>query len=401
MHQYSRIFSGIRPIDKLNIGHYHGLIKNWLDWQYENECFFMVADLHAMATKYLNPKDMDELIKDMVINWLATGVDPSQATIFVQSQIPAHYQMHLLLSMITPMSWLERELGEKEQHIDNLSFSDQDTYGVLGYPLLQCADILLYDAKYAGVTDDQISRVELSREIARRFNHLYGREVGFEEKARASMKKLGAKKADLYEGLLTAYQQEGDEEALEKARYLLADAINLSIGEQERLFAFLENKSKVIMTEPQEMICDSSLLLGLDGQGGSKSINNVIYLREDIDSINRKVRGMPTDPARVRITDVGNPDKCPVWQLHKIYSDDNVLKWVKNGCTSAGIGCVDCKKPLIDAIGDEQQKISENARPYLEDENLVTNILADGAEKAAEIANEKLIEVKEAMSLNY
>ncbi len=401
MNQYSRIFSGIKPIDKLHIGHYHGIIKHWLDWQYEHECFFMVADLHALATKYIDPKDIKFFVKDMVINWLATGVDPSQATIFVQSQIPEHYQLHLLLSMITPLSWLERELGDKDRHIDNMSFSNQDTYGLLGYSLLQSVDMLLYDAKYAGVVEEQVSRVELTREIARRFNHLYGREFGFEEKARASIKKLGAKKADLYEVLLTAYQQEGDEEALDKARYLLADAVNLSLGEQERLFAFLENKSKVIMSEPQEIIYNSNLLLGLDGQGESRSANNVIYLREGIDSINRKIRSMPTDPARVRITDVGNPDKCPVWELHKIYSDSKTCEWVRNGCVTAGIGCLECKKPLIEAIDIEQQKILANASPYLEDDNLITNILADGAERAQEIAAEKLIKIKEEMSLNY
>lgn len=401
MNNYSRIFSGMRPIDRLHLGHYHGAIKNWVQWQYEHDCFFMVADLHALTTNYANTKGMDAIIHEMVIDWLACGVDPSQAVVFIQSHVPEHAQLHLLLSMITPLSWLERELGDKEQHIDNLSFNDQDSYGILGYPLLQSADILLYDTKFVPVTEDQVSRVELTREIARRFNHIYGRELGFEEKAREAMKKLGSKKAELYEDLLTAYQQEGDDEALEKARFLLADAINLSIGERERLFAFLENKSKVILTEPQELITDSPLLAGLDGQKMSKSTNNTILLREDMDTIARKIRGMPTDPARVRRTDKGNPEKCPVWQLHQVYVDTSTKKWVQQGCVTAGIGCLECKKPLIDAVYAEQLQFIERAKPYEDDYNLVTNILADGAEKASEIAKETLAEVKDVMNINY
>ena len=401
MKNHSRVFSAMRPISRLHLGHYHGALKNWIKLQYEHDCFFMIADLHALTTNYANTKDIEKSIHNMVIDWLACGVDPSQSAIFIQSQVPQHAQMHLLLSMITPLSWLERELLDKEQHIDKLSFIDQDSYGVLGYPLLQCADILLYATRFVPITEDQVSRIELTREIARRFNHIYGRELGFEEKARVAMKKLGSKKAELYEGLLTAYQQEGDDEALDKARYLLADAVNLSLRERERLFAFLENKSKVILKEPLELISDSTLLAGLDGQKMSKSTNNTILLREDINSITKKIRSMPTDPARVRRLDSGNPEKCPVWQLHKVYADVTTKKWVQHGCVSASIGCLDCKGPLIENIYAEQLQFFERAKPFQNDYNLITNILADGAEKAAEIAEETLLEVKDAMNINY
>ncbi|MFN7094903.1 MAG: tryptophan--tRNA ligase, partial [Burkholderiales bacterium] len=253
MHYHSRILSGMRPTGRLHLGHYHGAIKNWVNLQYEHDCYFMVADLHALTTNYEDTKEIEATIYAMVIDWLACGVDPAQATIFIQSHVPQHAQLHLLLSMITPLSWLERVPTYKDQ-LEKLSFKDLGSYGFLGYPLLQSADILLYNAKYVPVGEDQVSHVELTREIARRFNYLYGREVGFEEKAREAIKKLGAKKAALYEELLVNYQQNGNEEALEKARFLLADAVNLSRGEEERLFAFLENKAKVILTEPQALI---------------------------------------------------------------------------------------------------------------------------------------------------
>jgi tryptophanyl-tRNA synthetase len=398
MDNYSRILSGMRPTGRLHLGNYHGAIKNWINLQYEHSCYFMAADIHALTTDYENPKNIEANVYEMVIDWLACGIDPAQAVMFVQSHVPEHAELHLLLSMITPLSWLERIPTYRDQ-IEKLSNKDLGTYGFLGYPLLQSSDILLYNAKYVPVGEDQISHVELTREIARRFNYLYGREEGFEEKALETIKKLGAKKASLYEELLIQYQQEGDEEALEKARYLLKDAINLSSGDVDRLFAFLENKSKVILTEPQELITITSKLPGLDGQKMSKSYNNTITLREDAESITKKIRAMPTDPARIRRTDSGDPEKCPVWQLHKVYSNEEVKLWVQNGCTTAGIGCLDCKQPLIDSIVAEQQQFCANAAPYLEDSNLVRNIVADGAEKATEIARQTLTAVKEAMGL--
>ncbi|MFO0319098.1 MAG: tryptophan--tRNA ligase, partial [Neisseriaceae bacterium] len=316
MKNYSRILSGMRPTGRLHLGHYHGAIKNWLSLQYEHECYFMVADIHALTTGYDDSSQFENNIYDMVVDWLACGVDPSQSTIFIQSQVKEHAELHLLLSMITPLSWLERVPTYKEM-IEKLSHKDISTYGFLGYPLLQSADILLYNAKYVPVGEDQLSHVELTREIARRFNYLYGREEGFENKAREAIKKLGAKKAQIYNNLLVRYQQDGDDNALEKARFLVQDAFNLSSGEKERLFAFLEDKSKVILTEPQALITNIPKLAGLDGQKMSKSYGNTIFLREDLDNINKKIKGMQTDPARVRRADKGDPEKCPVWELHK------------------------------------------------------------------------------------
>ncbi len=396
----SRIFSGMRATGKLHLGHYHGVLKNWVDLQYTNECFFMVADLHVLTTQYERTKDIEQHAYNMVIDWLACGVDPSQTTIFIQSQVREHTELALLLSMITPRSWLERVPTYKEM-MEKLKHKDIDTYGFLGYPVLQSADILLYKTKYVPVGEDQLSHIEFTREIARRFNHIYGCEDGFEKKAREVIKKLGNKKAALYEKLLIEYQQDGNDEAIEKARYLLDDAVNLSSGEIERLFAFLENKSRVILTEPEALLTQTSKLPGLDGQKMSKSYNNTIFIREDKDSISSKIKVMQTDPARIRKTDKGDPNKCPVWQLHKVYSNTTTCDWVVNGCKSASIGCLECKKPLIDSIVIEQEQFRLKALPFEEDCNLIKNILEDGAERASAIAKHTLNEVKEAMHLTY
>ena len=400
MHNHSRILSGMRPTGRLHIGHYNGVIKNWVRLQYEYECYFMVADLHALTTNYDNTKVIEHDIYNMVIDWLACGVDPSQAIIFIQSHVPEHVELYTLLSMITPKSWLERVPSYKDQ-LDKLTAKDVDNYGFLGYPLLQSADILIYNAKFVPVGEDQVVHVELTREVARRFNYLYGREVGFEEKARETMKKLGSKKSELYQELLINYQQNGDDGSLTKARFLLADAINLSISEKERLFAFLENKSKVILTEPQSLITETPKVTGIDGQKMSKSYNNTIMLRESLDNINKKIRSMPTDPARIRRDDPGDPVKCPVWQLHLIYSNEDTKTWIQNGCVSAKIGCLECKSSLVSMIDCEQKKFIESAKIYENDLNLIKNILADGAEKATEIAQNTLHEVKQAMNINY
>lgn len=399
MNNYSRVFSAMRPNGRLHLGHLHGVIKSWVELQYEHDCFFMVADIHALAVGYEAMGNIPANIHNMVVDWIACGIDPAQCTIFVQSQVPAHAELQLLLSMITPLSWLERIPTYKE-HMEQNGNKDLDTYGFLGYPLLQSADILLYHTKYVPVGEDQVSHVELTREIARRFNYIYGREDGFEIKAYQAMKKLGAKKSALYESLLLNYQQNGEENALEQARFLLQDALNLTYGERERLFAFLVDKSRVILTEPQAITSPSTAkLLGLDGQKMSKSANNSILLRDDPERIYKSVMEMPTDPARIRRQDKGDPDKCPVWQIHKVYSNSEVKQWVQQGCTTAGIGCVDCKKPLIDAILREQAIIIEKAAPYLEDQKLVKNILADGAETAETIANATLVEVKKIINL--
>ncbi len=395
-----RVLSGMRPTGSLHLGHYHGVLKSWVEMQQEYECLFFVADWHALTTHYDNPQMITQNTWDMVIDWLAAGVDPARATLFIQSRVPEHAELHLLLSMITPLGWLERVPTYKDQQ-EKLSEKDLSTYGFLGYPLLQSADILIYRATQVPVGADQVPHIEFTREIARRFNHIYGREVGFEEKAQAAVKKLGSKKAKLYDELRTRYQEQGDDEALQSAQSLLDEQQSLSLGDRERLFGYLEGGGKMILSEPQAMLTASSKMPGLDGQKMSKSYNNTITLREDPASVSKKIRTMQTDPARIRRTDVGDPDKCPVWQLHQVYSSVETKLWVQQGCRSAGIGCIECKQPVIDAVLLEQNPMRERAQQYLDDPTLVRNIIADGCEKARKLANETMRDVREAMGLDY
>jgi tryptophanyl-tRNA synthetase len=395
-----RVLSGMRPTGNLHLGHYNGVLKNWIKLQHEHECLFFVADWHALTTHYDTPEIIEESVWEMVIDWLAAGVDPANATIFIQSRVPEHAELHTLLSMITPLSWLERVPTYKDQQ-EKLASKDLSTYGFLGYPLLQSADILIYKATQVPVGEDQIPHIEFTREIARRFNHIYGKEVGFEEKAIAAIKKLGSKRAAVYEEMRNAYQQSGDEEALDSARAMIEEAQNLSLGDKERLLGYLEGGGKMILLEPEYKLMPASKMMGLDGQKMSKSYNNTISLRENTDTVAKKIKTMPTDPARIRRTDPGDPAKCPVWQLHEVYSDDNVKDWVQIGCKSATIGCIECKQPVIDAVLKELKPIQERAAQYAEDPTLVKNIVAEGCEKARKLARETMRDVRDAMGLNY
>jgi tryptophanyl-tRNA synthetase len=395
-----RVLSGMRPTGSLHLGHYHGVLRNWVQLQHEYECYFFVADWHALTTHYDSPEVIERNVWDMVIDWLAAGVDPGKATLFIQSHLPEHAELHLLLSMITPLGWLERVPTYKDQQ-EKLTDKDLSTYGFLGYPLLQSADILVYRANLVPVGEDQVPHIEFTREIARRFNHIYGREPGFEEKAEAAIRKLGGKRGKLYTDLRNRFQEQGDQEALEAARALIEEAQNLSMGDRERLFGYVEGGGKMILSEPRALLTEASRMPGLDGQKMSKSYNNTISLREETDSVVRKIRTMPTDPARVRRTDPGEPAKCPVWQLHQVYSTDSVKDWVQQGCRSAGIGCLECKQPVIDAVLEEQKPMRERAERYLEDPTLVRTIIADGVEKARELAQETMRDVREAMGLKY
>jgi tryptophanyl-tRNA synthetase len=395
-----RVLSGMRPTGRLHLGHYHGVLKNWLRLQNEYQCLFFIADWHALTTHYDTPQVIDESARDMVIDWLAAGIDPAQATLFVQSRVIEHAELHLLLSMMTPLGWLERVPTYKDQQ-EKLSSKDLSTYGFLGYPLLMSSDILIYRANLVPVGEDQIPHIEFTRELARRFNHMYGREPGFEDKARAAVKKLGSKKARLYEECRTAYQEKGDDEALESAKALLNDAQNLSLNDRERLFGYLEGSGKMILAEPEALLTEASKMPGLDGQKMSKSYNNTIALRDDPDVVAKMIRTMPTDPARVRRTDPGTPEKCPVWQFHLVYSDEGVRQWVTAGCTSAGIGCLECKQPVIDAVLAELAPIRERAQYYEDNPDQVRNILADGCEKAQELARDTMRDVREAMGLTF
>jgi tryptophanyl-tRNA synthetase len=396
----TRVLSGMRPTGALHLGHYHGVLKNWVKLQTEYPCLFFVADWHALTTDYEHPGRIEQNAWEMAVDWLAAGVDPNQAILFVQSHIQEHAELHLLLSMMTPLGWLERVPTYKDQ-MEKLKDRDLATYGFLGYPLLQSADILIYRARYVPVGEDQVPHVEMTREIARRFNHLYGREEGFEDKAKAAVKKMGTKKARLLNDLRTKFLESGDAEALKRAQALLEEQQNLPRGDRERLFGWLEGGGRRILVEPEALLTESARLSGLDGQKMSKSYDNAIGLRESPDAVTKKIRTMPTDPARVKRTDPGTPEKCPVWPLHLIYSDAARKDWVQKGCTSAGIGCLECKQPVIEAVLAELAPIRQRAQPYLDDPTLVKSIIADGCDKARKLAVETMRDVRESMGLTY
>ncbi len=395
-----RVLSGMRPTGALHLGHYHGVLKNWLKLQHEYQCFFFVADWHALTTHYEEPQILEQSVWDMVIDWLAVGVNPGSATLFIQSRVPEHAELHLLLSMITPLGWLERVPSYKDQQ-EKLKERDLATYGFLGYPLLQSADILVYKAGLVPVGEDQVAHVEMTREVARRFNHIYGREAGFEDKVDAAIKKMGKKNARLYKELRRKYQEQGDEAALDTGRALLESQQNITLGDKERLFGYLEGSGRIILPEPDALLTPASKMPGLDGQKMSKSYANTIALREDPAQVAQKLRTMPTDPARVRRTDPGDPEKCPVWKLHQVYSPEDVRDWVQKGCRSAEIGCLDCKAPLIDAVQAELAPIHERAKEYEKDLDLVRKIITEGCDKARDVARQTLTEVRQAMGLEY
>ncbi len=395
-----RVLSGMRPTGRMHIGHYHGALKNWLRLQEEYECLYFAADWHALTTHYDASESIADSVWEMMIDWLAVGINPSRATLFIQSRVPEHAELALLLGMIAPVGWLERVPTYKDQQ-QKLVDRDLSNFGFLGYPVMMSADILIYRANMVPVGEDQVSHIEVTRELARRFNHIYGREPGFEEKANVAVKKLGSKKARRYAELRTAFQEKGDAAALEAAKELLNETQNLALGDRERLFGFLEGAHRVILPEPQPLLTATSKVPGLDGQKMSKSYGNAIMLREDPASVTRKIRTMQTDPARARRTDKGDPGRCPVWPLHQIYSEPATCDWVVKGCTTAGIGCLDCKQPVIDAIIAEQEPIRERAQRYLDDPTLVRNIVADGCGRARELAEETMRDVREAMGLDY
>ena len=390
----------MRPTGRLHLGHYHGVLKNWVKLQQEYESFFFVADWHALTTHYEEPTIIEENVWDMVVDWLAAGIDPGRATLFIQSRVVEHAELALLLSMITPLGWLERVPSFKDQQ-EKLKERELATHGFLGYPLLQGADILIYRASFVPVGEDQVPHVELTREIARRFNYIYGREPDFEARAEAAIKKMGKKAAKLYRTLRKGWTEQGDEEALTRARALLEGQQNITLGDRERLFGFLEGGGRIILPEPEALLTEAAKMPGLDGQKMSKSYGNTIAMRDDPARVEKVIKGMPTDPARVRRTDPGDPAKCPVWELHLVYATEQTREWVVEGCQSAGIGCLDCKGPLIDELLKEQRELHNRAQPYLEDTTLVRNIIADGCERAGEAAEETMEEVRRAVGTDY
>ena len=390
----------MRPTGALHLGNYLGALKNWTELQYQYECYFFVADLHALTTGYEDTSQIESNTWEIIIDWLAAGLNPANATIFIQSRVPEHSELHLLLSMITPLGWLERVPTYKDQQ-EQLRDRDLATYGFLGYPLLQSADILLYKAAYVPVGEDQVAHVEITREVARRFNHIYGRERDFEAKVEKAIKSLGSRNGTQYKELRRLYQEQGDEKALEKALAMLAGNARLTLADRERLQGYLEGTGRSILVEPEALLTQTPKVPGLDGRKMSKSYGNTIGLREDPDSVAKKLKAMQTDPARVRRTDPGDPEKCPVWDLHKIYSDADTQAWVQQGCRSAGIGCLDCKKRVADVLVAEITTIRGRAQEFEENRDLVRAIIAEGNEKARDVARQTLEEVHQAMGLNY
>jgi tryptophanyl-tRNA synthetase len=335
-----RVLSGMRPTGKLHLGNYMGALHNWVGMQDKYECYFFIADYHALTTDYADPSAVKQNTLEVATDFLAAGLDPEKSVLFIQSHVVQHAELHLLLSMITSLGWLERVPSYKEQQ-ENITGKDLTTYGFLGYPLLQSADILVYQAHFVPVGQDQAAHVELTREIARRFNGSYG--------------------WDLPGGQAGLVRQ--------------------------------------ILPEPQALLTPSPKLLGTDGRKMSKSYGNTILLSEPEADIRRKLKSMVTDPARIRRNDPGNPDKCPVGDLHKIFSSAETLAKVYEGCTTAGIGCIECKGWAADSIVTALKPIQERRKPYEENPELVWEILEDGGAKARKRAEQTMVEVREAMGL--
>ncbi len=431
-----RVLSGMRPTGALHLGHYHGALKNWVRLQADYECFYFVADWHALTTHYEESEVIGQNVYDMVIDWIAAGLDPEQCTIFIQSRLPEHAELFTLLAMGTPLGWLERVPTYKDQ-IEKLKDRDLATYGFLGYPLLQAADILIYKASYVPVGEDQASHVELTREVARRFNHLYGRGAGFEAGAAAALAKLSKDDARYFEKQRKAFGETGAAEALAKGEGIVRKAAASGIqreaaplgrgvgpaaldsytgpslrraaagvqgwteADSELLLGHLRGSGKTILSEPQALHTEVTKLPGLDGAKMSKSYGNAVLMRDEPAAVEKKIRGMTTDPARVRRNDPGDPEKCPVWQFHQVYSDAPTKKWVVDGCTSAGIGCLDCKQPVIDAIVREQRPWRERAAPFIADPGQVRSIVETGTERARVVARQTMKDVRAAMGLDY
>ena len=354
-----RVLSGMRPTGRLHLGNYMGALYNWVQLQDKYDCYFFIADLHALTTDYADPSTLRQNIRDVALDFLSAGLDPERCTVFIQSHVPQHSELHTLFSMFTPLPWLERVPTYKDQQ-EQLREKDLNTFGFLGYPLLQSADILLYQPDFVPVGQDQIAHVELTREVARRFNALYCSQLT---------------------------------PAIEKAR---ADHSDKEIIEAE---IAADNVTAGILPEPKVLLTPSPKLPGLDGRKMSKSYNNTIMLTEPEADIRAKLKTMVTDPARVRRTDPGNPDLCPVFDLHKVFSTGEIQLKVRQGCTTAGIGCIECKGWVADAIVNVVKPIQERRRTLEDDPGNVDAILWDGSARARRRAIQTLQHVRQAMGL--
>jgi tryptophanyl-tRNA synthetase len=338
-----RVLSGMRPTGKLHLGHYVGALQNWVRLQEEYDCFYFVADWHALTTDYADTRNVKQSSLDIIIDWLASGLDPEKSTLFIQSHVPQHAELHLLFSMITPLGWLERVPSYKEQR-ENLKDKDLGTYGFLGYPLLQAADILIYKGNFVPVGADQVAHVELTREVARRFNQFYPRKIqaGSSDPHRAE-----------------------------------------------------------VFPEPQPLLTPAAKLPGTDGRKMSKSYGNAILLSEPEASMRQKLKTMVTDPARIRRSDPGDPDKCPVGDLHKIFSSQETMAKVYDGCRTAGIGCIECKSWAADSLWRVLEPMQERRAKYEADPKLAWDILESGSAKARQAAEATMQEARAAANLSH
>ena len=331
--QRKRVLSGMRSTGKLHLGNYVGALQNWVGMQDRYECFFFVADWHALTTDYADTSRVKENSVEVLLDWLAAGLDPERCTMFIQSHVPQHAELHLLFSMVTPLGWLERVPTYKEQR-ENITDKDLGTYGFLGYPVLQAADILIYKGDFVPVGEDQVPHVELTREIVRRFNQFYNLE------------------------------------------------------------------GKPVFPEPQPLLTPAAKLPGTDGRKMSKSYGNTILLTDPEPVVRQKLKTMVTDPARVRRTDKGNPDVCPVGDLHKIFSDKGTMAKVNEGCRSAGIGCIECKSWAADALVSILNPMQERRQKYEANPRLAWDILEAGSAKAGKVADATMTEVRQAMGMS-
>lgn len=376
----------MRPTGKLHLGNLVGALQNWVKLQDEYESFHFVADWHMLTTEYENTLELHQNTWEMVADWLAVGLDPTKATFFVQSRLPEHAELHLLFSMVTPLSWLERVPTYKEQ-LENIKDRDLHTYGFLGYPLLQAADILMYKPQYVPVGEDQVPHVELTREIARRFNLTYGDvEIPFrtdDEWDEWSMKYTGIRPRrgpDLAQMARETF----------RAASLVQRATSLNIG---------LGKLLPIFPEPEALLTSAPRLPGTDGRKMSKSYNNAIFLTDAPDVVSKKLAGYMTDPARQRRTDPGNPDVCPVFDLHKVFSPQDVIDRVNRECRTAEIGCVECKQLAAQHLNKFLAPIQERRRPYEQKPQLVWDVLEAGTAKARKVAQATMAEVRAAVKL--
>lgn len=399
MTKRKRVLSGMRPTGRLHLGHYFGALSNWLKLQEEYDCYFFVADWHALTTHYEDTSSIAENTLQVAIDWLSVGLDPSKSTLFIQSSVLEHAELHVLLSMITPLGWLERVPTYKEQ-IENLKDRDLGTYGFLGYPLLQSADIVIYDADFVPVGEDQVPHVELTREVVRRFDLQFGLEVRkslFDPEHSTLLGQLPHSGSELYVSL------QGESLSTEaKARWTAALKKNvLEVGLENFLSQYPRAKTFIrcrqVLHEPHAMLTKTPRLPGTDGRRMAKSYGNAIWLSDPLEQVRIKARDMMTDPQRVRRTDPGRPEVCPVFAYHTLFSAPDVIAWADQGCRTAGIGCVECKRAMADALVKWIEPVQARRREFEAQPQRVWDILGAGSKKAQKAARRTMKRVRNAI----